>query len=252
MRFASLGSGSRGNGTLVEVDEVCLLVDCGFSVRETESRLGRLGKTLADIDAILVTHEHGDHYRGVGPCSRNANLPVYMTAGTHYAVRDSGPDNVVLFDCHEAFEIGGIQVLPIAVPHDAREPSQFVFAAGGHRLGLLTDAGSVTSHMTEQYRHCDALLLESNHDPEMLAGGSYPVKVKQRVAGDWGHLSNRQATEFLMTTALPGLQHLVVAHISEQNNTLEAVQQAITDADVDSANTVYASQSEGFDWLTII
>jgi phosphoribosyl 1,2-cyclic phosphodiesterase len=227
------------------------MIDCGFSVRETEKRLNRLDRKLADVDAILVTHEHGDHYRGVAPCARAAGIPVYMTAGTRYTVRDSSPEQVVIFSCHDSFEIGGITVSPVAVPHDAREPSQFVLTFSGKQLGILTDAGSITGHMVEQYGDCDALLLESNHDPDMLASGSYPVKVKQRVAGDWGHLSNHQAAGFLQAVSLPALQHLVIAHISEQNNTVDAARNAIGESGVNSRNTVYASQADGFDWLTI-
>ncbi len=175
-----------------------------------------------------------------------------MTAGTRLAKNTDKIPQLEVFDCHEDFVIGDIQIIPVPVPHDTREPSQFVMVGGEFRLGLLTDVGSVTQHMVEQYRHCDALFLESNHDPRMLASSSYPPSVKERVASDWGHLSNDQAVEFLRRVEYENLQHLVIAHISEQNNCLDIAQQAIASVTSQVRNVVYADQASGFDWLTIV
>ena len=147
MRFASLGSGSRGNGTLLESDTTCVLVDCGFSVRETERRLRRLGRSAEDLSALLVTHEHTDHIRGVLPLARKYGIPVYATHGTaQYDTLLSLPGYREV-NTHAVFRVGDIEVTPVAVPHDAREPCQYVFASGQRPLGLLTDLGSVTPHV---------------------------------------------------------------------------------------------------------
>ncbi len=219
MRFASLGSGSRGNATLVQAEGTCLLVDCGFSLREFEARCRALGVEPASIDALLVTHEHGDHLRGVGALARRYRLPVWMTHGTFRAGRCGEIPDLHLFAVHAGgFRIGGIEVKPFAVPHDAREPSQFVFSGGGLRLGLLTDAGSITPHVRAALDGVDALLLECNHDRRMLEEGPYPPALRARVGGAWGHLSNGQAAALLDALDRRRLRHLVLGHLSEKNN----------------------------------
>lgn len=251
MRFASLGSGSRGNATLVEWSSGSLLLDCGFSVKEAELRLLRLGKSPAELSAILVTHEHGDHIKGVAPLARRYGLPVYMTPGT-YQSRDLGdlPD-LRLIHAYAPFELLGLRVRPVAVPHDAREPCQFVFEHQQFRLGVLTDLGSISAHVEDCYQDCDAMVLEANHDPGMLASGSYPYSLKQRVGGQWGHLSNQQAAGFLERLDTGRLQHLVVAHISQQNNSLVRVQAALAGVTAGVRQVTYACQDQGFDWLRL-
>jgi len=215
VRVASLGSGSRGNGTLIEDGDTCLLVDLGFSIKETLIRLERLSKSPADIDAILVTHEHADHLNGVASFASKYDLPVRMTAGTAWRADCA----VTRINCHQSFVIGSIGVQPVPVPHDAREPSQFVFT-GQHqeRVGLLTDIGHITPHVQQQYASCDVLLLECNYDTQMLVNGPYPQRLKQRVSGTQGHLSNDQAAELLCSVQRDRLAHLVLSHISEKNN----------------------------------
>lgn len=251
LRFASLGSGSRGNSTLVEWSSGTLLVDCGFSVKETNQRLERLGKRAEDLTAILVTHEHADHIKGVAPLSRRYNLPVYMTPGT-YQSRDLGelPD-LRLIEGYAAFELDQLKITPVAVPHDAREPAQFIFECAGTRLGILTDLGSITAHVEGYYQDLDAMVLEANHDPFMLASGSYPPSLKQRVGGLWGHLSNQQAAGFLQRLNCARLQHLVVAHISQQNNSLELAQATLAPVTAEVKQITFACQNQGFDWLSV-
>jgi phosphoribosyl 1,2-cyclic phosphodiesterase len=252
LRFASLGSGSRGNSTLVEWGQNALLVDCGFSVKETERRLLRLGKTGDALTAILVTHEHSDHIKGVAALARRYNLPVYITPGT-YNSRDMGNlPSLNLIHAYAPFYIHELHVTPVAVPHDAREPAQFVFEYAGLRLGILTDLGSITAHVEASYQACDAMLLEANHDPAMLAGGSYPPSLKQRVGGQWGHLSNQQAAGFLQRLDTQRLQHLVVAHISLHNNSLDLAQAALAPVTQQVKQVTYACQDEGFGWLSIV
>ena len=251
MQFSSLGSGSKGNATLVRYRDCLLLVDCGFTLKETERRLARLGLWPDQLDAVLVTHEHSDHIGGVGPLSRKYQLPVYMTPGTQRS-RDIGvlPD-LRLIKSYSEFTVKGIHITPVAVPHDAAEPAQYIFEADNIRLGVLTDLGSITPHVEMHYRACDGLVLEANHDPLMLASGQYPPSLKQRVGGPWGHLSNRQAADFLSRVERSRIQQLVVAHISQQNNTVALAQDAFFEVQEPIHRVHYACQDEGFDWLVL-
>ncbi len=218
-RFASLGSGSRGNATLVQSSDTALLIDCGFPAREMIQRCEQLDFDPAALDAILVTHEHGDHMRGVGPVARRLGLPVWMTHGTGRANGFGKLAQLRLFSSHDpAFTIGDIEVRPVAVPHDAHDPTQFVLTHAGLSLGLLTDLGCLTPHIIQAYAGVDALLLECNHDLKMLAGGPYPPRLQARVGGNYGHLNNLQAAELLRRIDLHRLRHLVAGHLSEKNN----------------------------------
>lgn len=252
LHFASLGSGSRGNATLVKSANAMLLVDCGFTIKETERRLLLLGHQPADIDAILVTHEHSDHIKGVGPFARKYKLPVYMTHGT---AQYDGLKNITelnQINIHRSFTVAGIDIMPVAVPHDAREPCQFVFRHSKKTLGLLTDLGSITPHVTEQYSQCDALMLEFNHDPRMLSMGPYPNSLKQRVGGHWGHLSNQQAVSLLRYIETERLQQLVISHISEKNNTEQLAREAVLEVFDQQQRLILADQEDGFSWQQIV
>ena len=252
MRFASIGSGSRGNGTLVQAGNTLLMVDCGFALKETEQRLLRLGIEPGQLRAVLVTHEHGDHCNGVRVLANRYGLPVYMTSGTARARQLLDVEKVVTIDSHNAFTIEDIDIQPVAVPHDAAEPVQYVFNWEGRRLGVLTDIGAITPFVREHYSSCDALLLESNHCVDMLARSAYPPSLKLRVGGRFGHLSNAQAAGLLDEIETERLQHLVIAHLSEKNNTLERVQASLAEETLQNiGNVLYACQEEGFDWLTI-
>lgn len=249
--FASLGSGSRGNATLVRSGNTLLLVDNGFTLKETEARLQRLGFNADQLSAILVTHEHGDHIKGVGPLARKYQLPVYATHGTLQGDPLGRGVETHSISPHRHFPIEDIEVTPVAVPHDAREPCQFVFNCGGARVGLLTDLGSITPFVIEQYRDCDALMLECNHDPGMLSMGPYPPSLKQRVGGLWGHLSNQQAAGLLERITVERLQHLVISHISEMNNTELLAREAIAGV-CESPPLHLATQALGIDWLEVV
>ena len=177
LRFASIGSGSQGNATLVEKNTTRLLIDCGFSITQVQQRLERLGRRAADLTAILITHEHGDHVRGVSMLARKFDLPVWMTPGTAAQIDTRGILRLQLFNCHEPFSVNDIEVHPYPVPHDAREPCQYVFTDGASRFGVLTDTGCATRHIENSLSGCHALMLECNHDTDMLAHGSYPSTV---------------------------------------------------------------------------
>ncbi len=251
LRFASLGSGSKGNGTLVEGGDTCLLIDCGFSLRDAERRLARLGRSPEDLSAILVTHEHVDHVRGVFPLARKYQLPVCMTPGSALASQPPPAVSPTLIDVHHDFTLGALAVTPVVVPHDAREPVQFLLRYRDCTLGILTDLGCITPHVVGCYRRCDGLLLEANHDPDLLAGGVYPAFLKRRVGGDWGHLSNGQAAALLARIETDAIQSLVMAHISEQNNSPELVAEAIEPSAAGVGHILHARQDAGFDWLEI-
>jgi len=252
MRFASLGSGSRGNATLVEADATLVMIDCGFSCRETERRLSQLGRSPSDLSAILVTHEHGDHVRGVPPLARKYDLPVWMTRGTRRMLRDDKLPCVHHFDGHSGFSIGALKVHPFTVPHDACEPCQFAFEHEQLRLGVLTDTGKMTPHILECLHGCDALLLECNHDVDMLADGPYPDTLKARVGGSQGHLSNAQAGTLLSQLDTSRLQHLVAAHLSDKNNRPALAQAAQAGVLACAPDWIgIADQDEGLDWRAI-
>ncbi len=252
MRVASLGSGSRGNATLVAAGDLLVLVDSGFSAIEVERRMRRLGCHPDDLHAILLTHEHADHATGVGPLSRKYGLPVWTTRGTHAAVRDNRFHETRYLTLEQPFTLGGLRITPFAVPHDAREPCQFRFERDGRRLGLLTDTGSITPHIFEALQGCGALLLEFNYDPAMLAQGPYPPALQRRIDSDWGHLSNHQARRFLDRRDCPHLNQLVAVHISEKNNSHGKVDDMLRAASISArCDLTIASQDEGFDWLTV-
>ena len=250
MRFASLGSGSKGNATIVEWRDTCIMIDCGFSIRDTTARLARLGKAPGDLSAILVTHEHSDHWKGVAPLSKKFGIKVYITAGSlkgRQVEPDSGDFHII--DSHRQFQEGDLLVTPVPVPHDAREPVQYLFNSDSHQLGILTDIGSLTGHVETQYASCDALLVEANHDLDMLAAGPYPEFLKERVAGQWGHLNNQQTARLVSVIEQQRVQHLVIGHISDKNNTLDKVKAAIEPVFPAQERVIYACQQEGFDWL---
>jgi phosphoribosyl 1,2-cyclic phosphodiesterase len=249
LQFSSLGSGSRGNSTLIETDGTAILVDCGFSMRETERRLQRLSREMKQVTAILVTHEHGDHVRGVASLSKKYKIPVWSSRGTAKAAKLEKLQHWNCIDIHQTFEINSIQIQPIPVPHDAKEPCQFIFSDGDWRIGLLTDTGSITPYIEQQYSACDAFILEANHDEDMLAQGSYPTSLKHRVGGDYGHLNNGQAKDLLNAIDTSKLQYLVASHISDKNNTVALARDKMSEAlDADASWIDVASQDEGLGW----
>jgi phosphoribosyl 1,2-cyclic phosphodiesterase len=254
VRFASLGSGSRGNATVITAGSTTIVVDCGFSVRDTVARLARIGVEPGGIDAVLVTHEHDDHVGGVGALARRYGLEVWTTAGTRRAAATTLGEvpQTCVFSSHDSFSIGDLLIEPIAVPHDASEPSQFVFSDGGTRVGLLTDVGRVTPHICRMLSGLDALLLEFNHDEEMLRRGPYPASLKQRIGSDLGHLSNAQSAALLREIDTHRLQHLVALHLSQQNNDIGLVRAAAASALSCTEDWIgVADQDSGYGWREV-
>lgn len=253
LQFALLGSGSQGNALVVETPSVRVLVDCGFPAREIEQRLSALGVDPNSLSAILVTHEHGDHVRGVGAFARRYALPVWMTPGTFHGANYGKLPSLSPIDCHAGWwSIGDLAVAPYPVPHDSREPCQFLFRAGGTTLGLLTDTGYITPHIAEILQACDSLVLEFNHDPQMLANGPYPPSLQARIGGAHGHLNNHQAVELLQRLQSSRLQWVVASHLSEKNNSPERVGELVQEQLPDLAERLsIATQHRVTNWFQL-
>ncbi|MHB0925593.1 MAG: MBL fold metallo-hydrolase [Gallionellaceae bacterium] len=255
MKFASLGSGSEGNALLIATGTTRVLMDCGFGLKDTLLRLARLGVSAEQLSGIVVTHEHGDHSGGVARLARKFNLPVWLTHGTLRSQPKTfaGIAHLHEIDPHRAFAIGEIEIIPYPVPHDAAEPVQFVFNDGVRRLGVLTDTGCSTAYIEQTLSGCDALILECNHDSDMLRTGDYPYHLKQRVGGRFGHLNNQDAAGILSRLDASRLQHLVAAHLSRKNNTAVLAVRALSGALNCQASWVgVATQEEGFAWREIV
>ena len=254
MRFASLGSGSQGNALLIESGGARILLDCGFGLGEVASRLARVGLDASSLDAIVVTHEHGDHGGGVAKLAARFDIAVYLTRGTLSALGAEGRSipRTVLIDPYTAFAVDGIEVRPFPVPHDAREPVQFVISDGAVRIGVLTDTGQPTPHIAQSLSGVDALVLECNHDLDMLMNGPYAAHLKQRIAGRLGHLSNAASAELVRAMDCSRLQHLIAAHLSQTNNTPELARAALAGALGCAPEWIgIATQDEGFGWREI-
>lgn len=254
MRFAALGSGSSGNAWVVASTHTTVLVDCGFGPRETERRLTRLGLTPDAIDAVLVTHEHTDHLGGAAACARRFGWTIHLTAGTRATLRDADRQgDWIELAPDQSFALGDFSITPCTVPHDAREPVQFVLSDGARCLGIVTDAGHVSAHMVAQFGLCDALVLECNHDEQMLRSGRYPPALKARIAGGWGHLENAQSAQLLAQVASQrSLSHVVAAHLSHENNHPDLARAALA-AVLGCSNDwiAVADQADGLAWRDV-
>ncbi len=219
MRFCVLGSGSSGNSMVIESGEERILVDAGFSCREIERRLEKVGIAANRFSAVVLTHEHGDHSRGAPRFSRRHGVPIHATRGTLSALRlplhCPAPQTI---ESGRRYEVGSFSIEPFEVPHDAREPVGLVLESAGCRLGIAADLGRRSSGAWNSLRGLDALVLETNHDIEMLQSGPYPWPLKKRIAGDKGHLSNRDAADGLRELVSERLQWVVLYHLSRTNN----------------------------------
>jgi phosphoribosyl 1,2-cyclic phosphodiesterase len=231
MKFCVLGSGSRGNCTFIEEGKTRILIDAGFSGKEIARRLASINRSPEQLSALLVTHEHNDHIAGVGVLSRRFKLPVYANPGTHRAAQTKLGKLFALreFSTGGRFVLDDLEIHPFAVSHDTADPVGFIVKGGGHSVGYCTDTGRVTKLMEHLLGHCHGLILEANHDPQMLQDGPYPLPLKQRVRSGRGHLANGDAASFIR--GLPGgsLRALVLAHLSETNNHPDLVRRMMED-----------------------
>lgn len=257
MRFASLGSGSAGNALVVEVGKTRVMLDCGFGLKDTQARLARLDLEPNDLQGIVITHEHDDHASGAFKFAAKYNIPLWLTYGTLKMVSRYLPNQHQLqlnvIDSHSSFSIQALEVQPFPVPHDAREPIQCVFSDGARSLGVLTDVGRITPHIELKLNGCQALMLECNHDADMLKNGPYAWSLKKRVGGDLGHLDNLDTAQLLSKLDHRPLQHVVAAHLSAKNNTPQLAQRALAKVLGCEPDWIgIADQTLGFDWRTII
>jgi phosphoribosyl 1,2-cyclic phosphodiesterase len=222
-----LASGSRGNCAVVSSAHTKILIDAGISCRETFKRMKALGDDPLSLSAILITHEHSDHVHGLAMLAKKLHIPIFMTGATHQmwarAMRDETGERPQLaklekFESGHSFQVGDIAVKPFTIPHDAADPVGFTFRAEGIKVGIATDLGYVPVSVRDHLRGCDVLVMESNHDLEMLRGGPYPWSVKQRVMSRVGHLSNEALAHFFSNDYDNSAAFVVLAHLSEQNN----------------------------------
>jgi phosphoribosyl 1,2-cyclic phosphodiesterase len=256
LRFASLASGSSGNCLVAEAGDTVVLLDCGLSLTETERRLVRLGLEPSRVSAILVTHEHADHADGAFEFAAAHRVSVYLTHGTLAALKAEGKvlDGVplVIVNGRQSFFVDAIQLVPFTVPHDAREPVQYVLSDGAARLGVITDVGISTAHVEKMLSRLDALVLECNYDYDMLWNGGYPRWLKERIAGPFGHLDNRESERLLGAIDCSRLKHVIGAHLSQQNNRPELARAALARGLGCAESWVsLATQDDGFGWRSI-
>lgn len=257
LRFKSLGSGSAGNATVVESHDGAsctrLLIDAGFTLKQLDARLGAAGLTAAQIDAVFVTHEHGDHIGCAFDLAQRERISLWMSQGTHRALGSPVLDGLLrLAGGGEPIEIKGLEIRPFTVPHDAREPLQVTCSDGARRLGVVSDLGHVTSHVLQCLALCDALQFECNHDLDLLARSNYPPSLKKRIGGPLGHLSNEAAAQALRALKHPGLKTVAASHLSAQNNHPELVRAALAQAlQCRGEDILIADQAMGTAWLQV-
>ena len=251
LKVTSLGSGSKGNATAISDGETTVVVDSGFSCKLLESRLASRNIDPQQVNTILVTHEHSDHFNGVPTFSNRYKIPVWMSHGTSLHHKADKIKQLNVFNSHACFTVGSLTIQPVLVPHDSREACQFIVSKNQYKVGILTDLGHITPFVSEQYKDCQALLLEFNHDIHMLMSGRYPPALKSRVSGSLGHLSNDQAVDFLENCEFSGLKFLAAMHLSEENNSRELVASKINSLQIEPIETQIACQERGFDWHTV-
>lgn len=250
LRFCCLGSGSEGNALVVEAIEgsraTRVLLDNGFGPRQLRLRLARAGLGFDDLDAIVLTHEHSDHVAGVDALLRRRPIPVYCSAGTAAA---AGLNDACVVVSGEIVSVGALQWMPFEVAHDAAEPLQYVFSDGVRRLGVLTDIGAPLPTVRAALDGLDALVIECNHDVDLLRASTYPPFLKSRILGDRGHLSNAQAAQLLTELDRRRLRCLAAAHLSRRNNRAELARAALAEASgADPDDVLVADQDGGLDW----
>lgn len=257
MRFKSLGSGSAGNATLIEVGDGLrrrwVLIDCGMPLRQLTARLQQAGVEPQQLAAVFITHEHLDHTACAQQLVLRHRIPVWMSRGTHVGMGEPDWQGLLHYARDgDTLDVGGLQLQPFTVPHDAREPLQLRCSDGDRVLGIATDLGYATAHVLASLQQCHALLIESNHDPELLAASRYPDFLKRRVAGDWGHLSNAAAADLAQAINHSGLGHVLGGHLSERNNRPELAAAALAPAlNRSLADVQLADAESGSDWLCV-
>lgn len=219
--LCSLISGSSGNSSLISYGGTNILIDCGMSGKRLEKSLSEIGIEPNQLDAILVTHEHIDHISGVGVVSRRYNLPVFATAGTHHAMQVGKlcDDNIRIIEPDRPFEIGAVGINAFCIPHDAADPVGYRLYCGSKKYAVATDIGTMTSEIFDSISGCESIILEANHDIQMLKNGSYPPRLKERILSNTGHMSNILSAKTALALTKRGTKNIMLAHLSDENNT---------------------------------
>jgi phosphoribosyl 1,2-cyclic phosphodiesterase len=260
LRFKNLGSGSAGNATLIQAQSgqssTQILIDCGLSMTELSSRLERIDLELSDLDALFITHEHSDHVGHARQFGLRTGKPIWCSQGTQLASQTLewglGREQLCCARDGETIEVGELQITPFTVPHDAREPLQVCLSDGNVKLGLVTDLGHASAHVLKSLQHCQALILEANHDQDLLRLSKYPSFLKSRISGPLGHLSNQASAELLKNVMHDQLKTVVAAHLSEKNNTPQLVGQAFASVlNCAADEVIIAHQDEGTEWWVV-
>ena len=227
MEFYTLASSSGGNAALVRHGGTAVLLDAGISARRITQALAALGLTPGELEGLLITHEHSDHVSGVATLCKKYGVPVYASRGTAYFLSERAAGCLRIFEAGDAFSLGNFQVRSFRTSHDAADSVDYRLDCAGGSFGALTDTGVITAEAAALLPGVDILLLESNHDVEMLSSGPYPYPLKQRILGERGHLSNEAAAEFALRCAREGTGDILLAHLSAENNTPELAEYAV-------------------------
>ena len=246
MIIKNIASGSSGNATYIGTDSTHILIDAGISKKRICEGLSKIGISLNDIDALLITHEHSDHIGSLGVIERYRNIPLYASSGTLKAINglnikgvDENLFNIVYAD--ECFSVGDINIKPLSISHDCAEPLAFRLESGKKSCAVVTDLGIYNDHLIDNLKGLDALLLEANHDIRMLETGPYPYYLKMRISGDRGHLSNEASGAFLSELLHDNIRHIILGHISRENNTKELAQLSVQ-CEIESSRTKYKAK----------
>lgn len=246
--FASLGSGSEGNSFLIKTDKTIFMVDCGFNYKETENRLSELGLTFSDINHILITHEHEDHMRAIKMIIKKEKIQISCSYGT--AKKIGIVDEVNIINPGDTLIDNDLQVEVVPVPHDAREPCHYVFKKDTLKIGIITDFGSLTPKIIESYSNLNYLVVEANHDANLLMKSSYPTSLKNRIFGKLGHANNDLTFDLISQIKKDKLKKIIFCHLSKQNNQKEIIKHTVKEY-FDKFQCEFISQENIFNWSEI-
>ena len=247
--FASLGSGSEGNSFLIKKGKTILMIDSGFNQKETYSRLEKISVKPEEISAILISHEHEDHIRSASKLSRTHNIPIYCSYGTSKKLR--GDETINLITKND-FDISELIVTPVFTQHDANEACQFVITDKVHRIGILTDTGKISNEIRKKYTRLDFFVIEANHDERLLKESEYPQVLKNRILGNFGHLSNKQTCEFLSEFKNTKNTKIIFCHMSKNTNSKNKIEYALEEFNIkDFFEFDYIEQDQVYSWRTI-
>lgn len=250
LQICSLNSGSNGNCYYVGNATEAVLIDAGISCKETESRMQQLGLSIHTVKAVFISHEHIDHIKGIATLANKYDMPVYMTNATATHAPKSIQPLIKTFSANHTVSIAQLQVTPFAKKHDAIDPHSFIVSYNGITVGIFTDIGSVCNQLTHYFKQCHAAFLESNYDEVLLENGRYPAHLKKRICGGEGHLSNRQAANLFKEHRPPFMTHLLLSHLSQENNTPQLAEAAFA-PHANNTNIVVASRHQASAVYTI-